>query len=163
MLFRSGYSSYQKNGNQFADVAEWEATTGPKEIDIQTWSTNPKIYVNSYVEFIKGTLSDDSVTGDLITLKQLKSLGCTISEDYSYNETSTCDDLPYYSWLINNNGWWTKSAVSNHTTGIWFVGARGAVYANDYHYSRGGIRPVITVSKEKLKDYINTTYGLNNQ
>ena len=159
--YRQG-ESYLGNGMQFADAAEWEATTGPKEIDIQTWSTNPKIYVNSYVEFIKGTLSDDSVTGDLITLKQLKSLGCTISEDYSYNETSNCDDSPYYDWLINSDGWWTKSAVSNHTTGIWFVGVRGAVYANDYHYSRGGIRPVITVSKEKLKDYINTTYVLNN-
>ena len=53
----------------FSDTDGWEYTPGPKEIDIQIWSTNPKTYVNAYVEYLKTELEDDSVTGDLITLK----------------------------------------------------------------------------------------------
>jgi hypothetical protein len=55
----------------FADKYGWEYTPGSKEIDIQTWSTNPKTYVNAYVEYLKEELGDDTVTGDLITLKDL--------------------------------------------------------------------------------------------
>ena len=37
----------------FSDTDGWEYEPGPKEIDIQTWSTNPKTYVNSYVSYLK--------------------------------------------------------------------------------------------------------------
>ena len=137
----------------FSDSNGWEYTPGPKEIDIQIWSTNPKTYVNAYVEYLKTELEDDSVTGDLITLTELKGLGCTIPSAYEYVSSSssrTCTNSPYKSWLINNQGWWSRSAYSDYACFVWYVSDDG--YLNYYSYSGSyGVRPVITISKDTLK------------
>ena len=43
----------------FADVDGWEFAPGPIEIDIQIWSTNPKIYIYAYVEYLNGMRSSN--------------------------------------------------------------------------------------------------------
>ena len=140
------------NGVKFSDTPGWEYTPGPKEIDIQTWSTNPKTYVNNYVDYLKTELGDDSVTGNLITLKELQTLGCTINEVYSYSTALTCTNSSYKSWLINNQSWWTRSAHSLNMTVLWFIGSDGLLYNFDFIASHG-VRPTITISKEALRNY----------
>jgi hypothetical protein len=137
------------NNVKFSETVEWEYEPGEQEIDIQTWSTNPKTYINAYVDYLKEELNDNSVTGDLITLKELKKLGCRIQEDYSYTE----EDLYCEGWVGNHQSWWTRSAISNHYVGVWYV-YRYNIEGNDYHYTRAGVRPVITISKSALKEYL---------
>ena len=144
----------EQNYVAFSDRDGWEYEPGPKEIDIQTWSTNPKTYVNDYVEYIKKELDDDSVTGNLITLKELKSLGCNVRDDYStFEGKENCGGsyTPYNIWLVNGQAWWTRSAYSGNSK-IWFVRISGGLGFSSYDYdSYIGIRPTITISKETLK------------
>ena len=135
----------------FSDGNGWDYTPGPKEIDIQTWSTYPKTYVNAYVEYLKTELGDDSVTGDLITLKELKTLGCRIQDDYTWTEDETCYSSPYKSWLINGQYWWTRSADSTNASCVWYVYFQGFLSPDTYDIGFG-VRPVITISKEALKN-----------
>jgi hypothetical protein len=129
----------EANHVSFSDTDGWETEPGPKEIDIQKWSTNPKTYVNAYVEYLKTKLGDNSVTGDLITLTELEGLGCS---------TPICSNSPYYSWLINGQHWWTCSARDEY---VRFVSSKGRL-DGDYYSGIRGVRPVITISKETLKN-----------
>jgi hypothetical protein len=141
----------ETNNVKFANTNGWEYTPGPKEIDIQTWTTNPKTYVNAYVEYLKEELGNDTVTGDLITLKDLEELGCTVPSDYALGSGGwNCHDSPY-GWLVNDQYWWTCSAYSLYYTSVWFVWPDGRLENTDSKYSSRGIRPVITISKETLK------------
>ena len=142
------------NKVSFSNGEGWEHTPGPKEIDVQIWSTNPKSYINNYVNYLKEETGDTNIIGSLITLKELESLGCTIPSDYKLSSDPTgrtCTNSTYKSWLINNQWWWTRSARSDLSRNVWIfndVGALGVVYYGDSY----GIRPTITISKETLKN-----------
>ena len=138
-----------QTGVSFASTYGWGYTPGPKEIDIQTWTTNPKMYINEYVAYLKRETGVD-VSGDLITLSQLKSLGCDINDDYSDDTTRTCINSGYKSWLINGQYWWTKSSAVGNAVYVWFVYNTGKLTYTSYDYSGNGIRPVITISKDAL-------------
>ena len=142
--------SVVSNGIEFNDRSGWEYTPGPKEIDIQDWSTSPKMYVNAYVEILKESLGDDSISGDLITLKELKDLGCTISDDYSYIIGLTCNASSYKAWLVNEQSWWTRS-VGNDIH-VWCVQEDGSLTTILLVANYSGIRPIITISKETLRN-----------
>ena len=144
-----------ENGVLFSDNDGWEYTPGPLEIDIQEWSTNPKIYVNSYIEYLKGGSGDDVAVGGLISLKDLGTLGCSVSSDYTYvgNFDYSCKNSPYKSWLVNNQDWWTRSATTKENL-VWYVGDDGYLSGGVYKYTFITVRPVITISKESLKNYL---------
>ena len=67
----------------FSNSNGWAYTPGPKEIDIQAFDGNVKTHVNEYVSYLKSEIGDSTLTGTLITMSELKSLGCTITENYS--------------------------------------------------------------------------------
>ena len=150
----------------FTESGGWENFPGPKEIDIQTYSTNPKVYVNEYVSYLKKLTLDDSLSGDLISLMQLKELGCFIDDDYGDRPIDdneyTCASSSYFGWIKNNQTIWTKSANSYYGSGVWVIKSDGTLVTlmidyvyTDYEY---GIRPVITISKEALnKRFIEFT------
>ena len=141
-------------GVSFASAAGWAHKPGPKEIDIQSYDGNAKTYVNNYVSYLKTETGNSSITGNLITLAQLGNLGCTYPSDYA-NATGgvrTCVNSENAEWLINGQGWWTRSAESgSYSTYIWVVNTGGSFEPVAYHYSGRGIRPVITISKSALR------------
>ena len=140
--------------NNFSTEPGWEYTPGPKEIDIEIWSTNPKKYINNYVDYLNDYLNTNSIKGDLISLKELELLGCTIPSNYQYVENSsqkTCANSPYVDWLFTGQYWWTQSASSFKSSNIWVMGEYNNFYADLYSNS-AGIRPVITISKEHLRN-----------
>ena len=130
----------------------WEYTPGPKEIDIHIWSTNPKVYINEYVTYLQNETGDLTLSGDLITLKQLKILSCDVPNDYSATSVN-CSNVEYKEWLFNNQYVWTRSAVSDYSGGIWMIWPNGLYAADSLDVERGeggGIRPIITISKDYL-------------
>ena len=137
-------------GVAFSSTKGWENTPGPKEIDIQTWSTNPKTYVNEYITYLQSETGSSSIIGNLITLAQLKALGCTINDDYSYTSGLTCANSSNASWLVNGQYWWTRSAYAVNSTGVWIVDTSGVLSANYYYSTYSGVRPVITISKSDI-------------
>ena len=163
-------SNYKQSKNPdfvtFSENNEWEYEPGPKEIDIQTWSTKPKEYINEYIKFIKKEIDNVEVKGDLITLEQLGALGCSYPETYFYDTDSTrnrlsCDSSENFSWLINGKYWWTKSAMSNKSDGIWEVTddgnsvfMLGDVY-NSF-YANNSVRPTITIPYATFKELSKT-------
>jgi hypothetical protein len=133
----------------FSSSYGWEYTPGPKEIDIQTWSNDPKTYVNEYVSYLINETGDSNLTCDLITLAELKSLGCTINDDYSITWSETCKNSEHSSWLVNGQFWWTRSAYPYDSRYVWLVSETGSLYLNDY-YNYRSVRPVITISKSSI-------------
>ena len=143
--------STSNNYVSFSDSYGWEYEIGPKEIDIQTFAGNAKTYVNSYVSYLKNEIGDSKISGNLITLKELKLLGCSIKDDYTYISGLTCANSMHKSWLVNNQSWWTRSVNSPYSNDVWMMRADASLHSdnNDYKY---GIRPVITISKYILKN-----------
>jgi hypothetical protein len=138
---------------KLSSVGGWEYTPGPKEIDIDTFSPNIKIYLDAYEEYLQVLAWDGTITADLITLKQLGELGCTVSVDYSYLSDATCVNSPYFDWLINEQPWWTKSASSSAQYEAWFVNFDGDL--SDYNVSYiNTVRPVVTLSIDALENNI---------
>ena len=137
----------------FSQNGGWEYTPGPKEIDINTWSTNAKTYVNGYVDFLNSVVWDANMKGDLITLKQLRNLGCTIDNEYDVVSGLTCANSEHASWLANGQTWWTKSASTASQYDIWYVGGTGSISTIDCSVATG-IRPVITVSITALENEV---------
>ena len=140
-------------GVKFASTEGWEYTPGPKEIDIQTWSTNPKTYVNEYVSYLQSKTGSTSIAGNLITLAELKALGCTINDDYTYTSGLTCVNSEHANWLVNGQNWWTRSAYPDSSYGVWRVRTSGVLVGDDYSNTNSGVRPVITVSKSAFSAY----------
>ncbi len=158
--YNLGTDYKQSTISSFVDFSEtrgWEYTPGPKEIDIQSYDGAAKTYVNEYFNYLKEQTGANDLNVDLITLKELKNLGCTINDDYSYHgsdENSSCQDSEYFDWLFVGQYWWTKSAVNNDNIRVWTVLVDGLLVAvyNDLGFIENvGIRPVVTISK----NYIN--------
>ena len=153
-------TDYKQSGTAntvaFATASGWDYTPGPKEIDIQVWSSNPKTYVNGYVNYLNGLMGINNVKGDLLTGTQLIGLGCKFTTNYGFVTNSrSCADSPHYSWLINGQKWWLKSASSNYPDSVWQVWADGYIYdAGTAMTSANGIRPVITLNKADLINYL---------
>ena len=141
------------NNVKFSNSDGWEYTPGPKEIDIQTWSTNPKTYVNNYVDYIKtkvSATSSDTLTGNLITMTELGELGCTIIADYSPASGLTCANSANASWIVNGQQYWTRSAYSNNSNSVYFVTTYGVIANNPSKNVVSGVRPVIIISKSLI-------------
>ena len=147
----------QSNDVMFSDVIGWDYTTGPIDLDIEEYYGEANYYVKGYVSYLKTLIDDNELFGDIITLAMLKGLGCSINDDYSFSINSTCVNSIYKSWLINNQSLWTRSAypINDYTQPdyVWTMYANGDLYGNSCRGHRG-IRPVITISKNSLKEYL---------
>jgi hypothetical protein len=111
-----------------------------------------KTLLNNYVSYLQTELGDTTISGDLITLTELKGLGCTINDDYSYSYELNCAKSSYESWLVNDQNWWTRSALPINARHVWYVSYYGTLFTNTYNSVEYGVRPVITISKETLKN-----------
>lgn len=144
-----------QNYVSFSDNIGWVNSPGPKEIDIQNHDGNAKTYINEYVEYLIEITQSVSISGDLITLKELNSLGCLISSDYSWLiniEDRTCNNSIHKLWLVDSyNNWWTKSANPDFSERIYIVVKEGYIKNTYNDNAIASIRPVITISKENLK------------
>ena len=68
---------------------------------------------------------------------------------YSSNNTTKCTNSEHKSWLVSGQLFWTRSASSSSSIGVWDVDGVGNLTSG--HYSNGnGIRPVITLSTDAL-------------
>jgi hypothetical protein len=153
----AGRQSTTLVGLTFSSSTGWEHSPGPKEIDTQLYNGNVKNYLEVYKDNIIRQTGDENVSVDLITLKQLKSLGCTINDQYNYSSGYTCANSENSSWLVNGQSWWTRSAVPGESTYIWTVSSSGTLL-NFPNTGSNGIRPVLTINKETLeKNTINFT------
>ena len=138
-----------ENSVTFTKSSGWAYSPGPKEIDIQAHAGNAKTYVNEYVIYLKSLTGDSNLTGNLITLTELKNLGCTINDNYAPDDEMTCANSKYSSWLVNGQYWWTRSASPRYLEEVWIMLDDG--FMNNYFYHDAvGIRPIITISKEAL-------------
>ena len=146
----------EDNYVKFSDSNGWDYEPAPQEIDIQSYDGKVKTYVNEYVSYLQGVTYDSSLTGTLITLTELESLDCPINYDSSVSSELNCINSEYADWLINGQYWWTRSADADSSTTVWVVYVLGNLLANSYSDSNG-VRPVITMSKEKLENYFNPT------
>lgn len=145
--YRQSTSADSSDGVEFSNNNGWEYTPGPKEIDIQQFDGPVKTYVNEYVSYLSSEIGDSSHTGTLITMTELETLGCTISDDYSY--ASDCSKSEHKSWLVNGQHWWTRSAFSNNAEDIWYVNDSGYLFEIRYT-DIPSVRPVITINKKYL-------------
>ena len=135
----------------FSNDKGWNFRPGPKEIDIQLYDGSSKTYVNNYVTYLKEITGDNNLSATLITLSQLKELGCTINDDYSYTKGLTCANSEHSAWLVNEQGWWTRSATSVNANLIWLVEDGGDFLVFSYSHECG-VRPLITISKDALSN-----------
>lgn len=143
--------STTENQVAFSNSKGWEYTPGPKEIDIQQYDGDAKTYVNEYVSYLKTQTGDNNLSGTLITLTELKSLGCTgIKDDYSITYNENCANSEHKSWLVNSQKWWTRSASPTHKDTVWLVYSDGSLHDYYLHSNTFGVRPVITISKSAL-------------
>ena len=134
----------------FSNLNGWEYTPGPKEIDIQVYDGNVKTYVNEYVSYLERETGND-ISGNLITLTELKSLGCTINDNYESTEGLTCENSQYFNWLANLQSWWTRSADAYNINYVYYVDFMYTDLGTSFSgYANGGVRPVITISKDDL-------------
>jgi len=163
MLAKYSLNEFNKQSKEalwleFSESNGWEYTPGPKEIDIETWSTSYVAnYVNKYVLDLKNTINNDDITGSIITLEELKELGCIFPTDYGYNSdsnTRTCKNSIHKDWLINGQYWWTRSASSTSGENIWSFNENGTLYTAKYH-DKSCIRPTITISKDLYLNLID--------
>ena len=143
--------SETENSVIFSNTKGWAYTPGPKDIDIQQYDGNVKTYINEYVSYLKNQTGDLSLTGTLMILSELKSLGCTINDDYSGGSNLTCANSEHKSWLVNGQYWWTRSAYPGNSSGVWIVRGDGTFSDINYDLNDRSVRPVITLSKETLK------------
>ena len=145
------------NPVSFANDCGWEYEPGPKEIDIQVWGGDSKVVLNNYVSYLAAEYSID-ITGDLITWNELRGLGCIISSNYAAEGGSySCVDSPYRGWLINGQDWWIRSAVSDGYDTVTFFTTYGLFYSVTVVSESApgaGVRPIITIAKTDLDNYI---------
>ena len=137
--------STEENNFDFSDSDGWEYGDGFPKIDIQKFDGNAKLYVNNYVSFLRTVTGDEFLSGDLITVSELIELGV---------DESTYCDLEGPSWLSNGQLWYTSSSGPENSYEVWAVwdGCLGL----DAYDGDSGIRPTITISKEILKNYLNS-------
>lgn len=151
--YKQTSSIYKVN---FSSKNGWEYTPGPKDIDVFTWGGQAKNLLEGYVGYLKTSTGDNNIKGNLITLKELGNLNCTVPSNYAKVADAsgrTCTSSTYNSWLINSSiKWWIRSAYEGSGNNVWFMYESGEINAFNYA-SLASVRPIIIISKETLKNY----------
>ena len=141
-----------------SDCDGWDGEVS-LEIDLETHSSVLDIQIANYIDYLNDIIDDTSMTGSLVGIGELSSLGCIFEED---SASFNCSVSPYSEWLINDQHWWTRIAEGN-----WYSYLSMAVGRDGYSFGRvfvpgqgywsetnSGIRPTITVSKTALSNYL---------
>ena len=101
--------------------------------------------VQNYVSYIKNTIKKSSISGTLITRKQLIDLGCSA-------EDGNCSSAP--DWLKVNLISWNASALNSSDISVYsFFGFDGEISFHEKCLDNGmafGVRPVITINKSEI-------------
>lgn len=147
--------SETENNIVYATESGWEYTPGPKEVDVNRWLPNIAIYTNQYKDYLNSELKEEAAATDLITVKQLISLGYNFEEDYS---NSLIRVNPGDNWVETNQSWYTKSAVSSMKDVLhWYS------YYDHYFNSPialgmdfAGVRPTVTIAYPTFKELSKT-------
>lgn len=147
--------STTQNSVAFSTTSGWPSSPGPVDVDIQSYAGPAQTYLNAYVTYLQGIVNDTSLTGNLITLQELGTLGCEYPSDYSASSTISCTSSEYSSWLINGQQIWTRSTSPSYSSGLWQLGATGGFALSGYTNTSAGIRPTITISKKTLETYLS--------
>ena len=134
---------------RFSNTYGWAFRPGPLEIDFQSYDGTAKTKVNEYVSYLQTETGDTTLTGTLMTMTELKPLGCTISDDYSYIADLTCANSEHADWLLNGQTWWLRSAFYQGNM-IWLVKDTGLIYMGNGSDNAATVRPVITISKSAI-------------
>ena len=137
----------------FSRVNGWEYAPGPKEIDVISYEGYAQTFLTEYISYLKSITGDSSLTATFISLRELKSLGCIINDNYKFASGLTCANSPYKDWLINGQNMWTRSVCSSFSPGnrIWLMDYAGGLFIVDYDANNGGGRPLVTISKSVLE------------
>lgn len=64
-----------------------------------------------------------------------------------------CRFFSYKGWLINGQDFWTSSAVATDTDCIWYMEDDGYIYIVVASVAAGGVRSVISISKNTLNKF----------
>ena len=139
----------------FADVDGWEYLPGPKEIDLATYAPTIQEYLDGYESYIEQE-TGNNVEADLMTITQLRRVGCTAAMDYTYNGTESCPQ-EVQDWLYQGQAFWTKSASTDtQMMRVWVVVPQWKAFWDQDFRAKAGVRPVIAVPIE----YANQLLGL---
>ena len=144
--------TYRQNSTEFysGDAVNMNSpggwSTDVKDFDINVYSTEAVVYINNYVDYLKGVTGEDNISGNLITLMQLKDLGCSIDETYK-TLNMYCNESPYKNIIFNKQRWATRSADGTYSKEYFVVSVDGMICSTDV-YADGYIRPIITISKD---------------
>jgi surface protein len=147
--------SENADGVAFSSDYGWANQPGPKEINIKEYNGAAKNFVANYTNYFKSLTANENISGNLLSLKELKKLGCTINDDYSAGSELTCTNSIHKSWLLKGNGFWTHSAFPTDTTKVWVVledGNLDSLKANENYH---GIRPTLKLTKQILEENLN--------
>lgn len=130
-----------KTTTRYGTVA-YSANNSSNEYETST----VKPYVDEYVKYLNDTYGV-STTGRLITIEELKKLGCIVGEENKHG----CN-YPTYTkneWLLNTTYWTSTKGSTNKS--IYLVGGDGffAEVTSINNATNRGIRPVIKVPVEK--------------
>lgn len=167
MLAQKGLDlNYQQSDNpslvHFADASGWEYTPGPKDIDSSFRLLDLSMSLGFYQNNLSIESGDLSLKTDLITLEQLRNLGCDIPDNYGSGiygtDFGSCVDSVYSDWLINEQVFWTRTADADDSGQVWMVSPDGEVFAIAYDGGELSVRPVVTISKEVLEKNIMVFY-----
>ena len=127
----------------------WEFEESSREILVKDFDGQTSDYLYEYEFYLSSLMDEEYVETDLITLKELQTLGCDIPEDYSWESAKTCKDSPYASWLVNGQSWWTRSSASDNSLAVWLVAWNGGL-TYGVGLATDGVRPIVRVNKSSL-------------
>lgn len=130
----------------FANQCTWEYTPGPKEVDIQQFDGPTKEYINNYGLYLKGIMEDSLIKLDLVSMTELKAIGCKINDDYTYTQDLTCATSPLADKLINGHYWWLRSAFAQEESRVFIATDQGKLVYGGGCWFQNGVRPIVIVS-----------------
>ncbi len=130
----------------FANQCTWEYTPGPKEVDIQQFDGPTKDYINNYGVYLKEMMKDSLIKLDLVSMNELKAIGCKINDDYTYTQDLTCTTSPLADKLINGHYWWLRSAYAQESSRVFIATDKGKLSYGGGCWFQNGVRPIVIVS-----------------
>ena len=161
--------SYSMNPVKFANFNGWSYTFGPIDVNISSYNGPVRTYLNNYKSFLEFQTKDSTIAVDLVSLKDLGGVGCTVNSDYSAGANVTCANSTHSYWLDNLQSWWTKSVYTGDQGMIWYHTPTIGLGGLDYEQT-AGVRPLVTIAKRTLtgvddgpKYQIGETVKIDNQ
>ena len=120
------------------------------EIDIQSLTSGLKTYVNNYVAYLNDVLGVEDIIGNLISLNELNNLECDVNIEEPI-DVNNCINSQHSGWLVNGQYWYTRTGYPEMYDKVFHFAVDGYVNAISTD-NPSGVRPVITISKDTLRN-----------